>query len=103
MKYDKNMKLPTFACLGIQYFTENELQVLSGENKQVRWTQAEAANAITARLLGPKSYKWWRTERKFPLPGIEIGSRKSTLLNVRWWTFFSLSSCDGHSFLFFIK
>lgn len=67
---------------GIEYFTENELLILRGKTKQVHWTAEEAMKAITVRLLGPKSYKWWRNERKFPLPSKKISAERRGFRNL---------------------
>lgn len=49
--------------------TSNQIKLLSGEKKQIRWTNDEIAKAITLRYLSRRGFLHVKNEMNIPQPG----------------------------------
>lgn len=51
-------------------FTDTQIKLILEPKKKVyKWTEDDIASAITLRSLSPKTYRYLRNEKKYPLPG----------------------------------
>lgn len=51
-------------------FTPTQIKLILDPKKKVyKWTEDDIASAITLRSLSPKTYKYLRNEKRYPLPG----------------------------------
>lgn len=64
-------------------FTQNQLDLLLGSKKIVRWTNEEISVALTLRYLGKRTYLYLKRKCHFPLPSLSTLNRWITNINVR--------------------
>lgn len=56
-------------------FTNTQIKLIMEPKKKVyKWTEDDIASAITLRSLSPKTYKYLRNEKKYPLPGYKTNT-----------------------------
>lgn len=50
-------------------FSENQLKLISGHQKRVRWTAEDMHKAFTLRYLSKRAYMFLRDSLHYPIPG----------------------------------
>ncbi|KAK7603325.1 hypothetical protein V9T40_003324 [Parthenolecanium corni] len=67
-----------------QFFTENELDLVSlKKKKRVNWTATEVGKALGLRILSRRAYVFVREVMHYPLPGVSTLKRWAAKLNMR--------------------
>uniref|UniRef100_A0A2S2P567 THAP9-like helix-turn-helix domain-containing protein n=1 Tax=Schizaphis graminum TaxID=13262 RepID=A0A2S2P567_SCHGA len=56
-------------------FTDTQIKlIMEPKQKVYKWTEDDIASAITLRSLSPKTYRYLRNEKKYPLPGYKTNT-----------------------------
>lgn len=64
-------------------FTKNQINIILGKRRKVRWTNEEISLAFTLRYFSKRSYLFIKNKMRIPLPGISTLQKWASSFNIR--------------------